>query len=157
MRKILRHYITVILLVGEAAASYADGQIKPGSIVVITSHHRPVTGMQLLDPVIQPTTKIYYLDAISIIEDQLSESLPADVDKAKALVDTRIADIGQPVFEQQLRHAYQPLLLMMRYQLDRYPAIIFDRQAVIYGMTDIHQAIKLYQHWVKTKQGSRYE
>ena len=35
----------------------------------------------------------------------------------------------------------------MQYGIDRYPAIVFDGQAVVYGLTDIYAAYQLYQRW----------
>ena len=157
MRKILWHYITIILLVGKAAASYADGQVEPGSIVVITSHEHPVVGLSLLASSQRSTVQIYYLDAIDRLEHQLSQSLPADVTKATPLLKTRIADIGPAVFEQQLREAYQPLLLMMKFQLDRYPVIVFDDRAVIYGMTELPKAIQRYQAWATASERRHHD
>ncbi len=35
----------------------------------------------------------------------------------------------------------------MAYRLNRYPAIIFDEQLVIYGLTDLSQALEKYRQW----------
>ena len=34
-----------------------------------------------------------------------------------------------------------------RYGIDRYPAIVFDARAVIYGETDLRQALRRYARW----------
>jgi len=31
--------------------------------------------------------------------------------------------------------------------VDRYPAIVFDGQAVVYGVTDVETALAHYQKW----------
>jgi len=36
-------------------------------------------------------------------------------------------------------------LAHLQYQLDRYPAIVFDGMAVIYGVTDLAVAKRLYE------------
>ena len=41
----------------------------------------------------------------------------------------------------------------MHYGIDRTPAIVFDRQAVIYGVTELDDAIEQYTQW--REQGSR--
>jgi integrating conjugative element protein (TIGR03757 family) len=35
----------------------------------------------------------------------------------------------------------------VQYGVDRYPAMVFDGGAVIYGVTDIHQALLRYRQW----------
>jgi integrating conjugative element protein (TIGR03757 family) len=151
------YFITLSLMICKAAVVYADTRPIPESIIVITSQQRPVTGKRLPVTGPQPEVEIYYLDAVKNIEDQLSNSLPPDVGQAKQLVTTRIAQQGQTAFEHQLQEAYQPLLLMMRYQLDRYPVMIFDERAVIYGITDIPQAMQRYQVWAASKRESDNE
>jgi integrating conjugative element protein (TIGR03757 family) len=83
----------------------------------------------------------------------LSEGLPNDETLARALVQQKIAEIGRSKLEDELRTAYLPLGTMMAYGLDRYPVIIFDKQAVIYGMTDLSLAINRYRQWLKDKNG----
>ena len=153
MFKILLHGFIALLLVCKVITIYADSYFTP-EIIVITSHQFPLEGIESLN---LPNIHIHYLDAIDVIESRLSDSLPTEFEQAKALIKARIAEMDPAVFEQQLHEAYQPLLLMMRYQLDRYPAIIFDSQTVIYGVTDISQAIQRYQQWEKIRRGSHHE
>ena len=35
----------------------------------------------------------------------------------------------------------------MQYGIDRIPAIVFDSQAVVYGVTDLSAALAHYQAW----------
>ena len=35
----------------------------------------------------------------------------------------------------------------MQYRLDRYPAIVFNGQAVVYGVTDVEDAFHRYRRW----------
>ncbi len=41
----------------------------------------------------------------------------------------------------------------MRYGIDRTPAMVFDGQAVIYGVSDVDEAIERYTRWRES--GSR--
>ncbi len=67
------------------------------------------------------------------------------------MADQRISQIGRLQLDADLRAAYLPLATMMAYDLDRYPVIIFDREAVIYGVTDLAQAVSRYRQWVEEK------
>ena len=130
----------------------AGADALPQSIVAITSNQRPI------HPVDWNSTSpsennleitILTLDAVQSIQDQLSEGLPNDEALARALVQQKIAELGRSKLEDELRAAYLPLGTMMAYGLDRYPVIIFDKQAVIYGMTDLSLAINRYRQWLK--------
>jgi integrating conjugative element protein (TIGR03757 family) len=35
----------------------------------------------------------------------------------------------------------------MQYGIDRYPAIVFDGHAVVYGVTDVQAATRIYEQW----------
>jgi hypothetical protein len=57
--------------------------------------------------------------------------------------------------EDELRTAYLPLGTMMENGLDLYPVIIFDKQAVIYGMTNRSLAVRRYSQGLIEKKGRR--
>ena len=55
---------------------------------------------------------------------------------------------GRQALQQQLITAYQGLSVAIQYQIDRYPAVLFDRgKAVVYGVTDLQQALGWYRQW----------
>ena len=86
----------------------------------------------------------------------LAEISPGDMRKngALAMLQQRIAEIGQARLEEDLANAYKALATAMSYDLDRYPAMIFDEEVVIYGLTDVTQATQIYQDWLRDEQGS---
>jgi len=126
------------------------------SIVAITSNQRPIQSVDWKSASSSennPEITILNLDAVQSLHDQLSEGLPNDETLARTMVQQKIADIGRSKLEDELRTAYLPLGTMMAYGLDRYPVIIFDQQAVIYGVTDLAQAINQYRQWREDQQG----
>jgi integrating conjugative element protein (TIGR03757 family) len=125
--------------------SYADEVAVPHSTVVITSDQFPLSGVTV-------PHQLFNLDAVDRIEQRLGKNLPADEDKALALMKQRIAGVGQSQLNKELREAYQALILSMQYGLDRYPAVIFDQQVIVYGVTDLYAATKRYRHWLKETQ-----
>ena len=134
----------------------ASADDLPQSIVAITSNQRPIDSVDwngTSPSENKPEITILSLDAVQSIQEQLSEGLPNDETLARALVQQKIAEIGRSKLEDELRTAYLPLGTMMAYGLDRYPVIIFDKQAVIYGMTDLSLAINRYRQWLKDKNG----
>lgn len=122
----------------------------PRSIVVITSDKRPLTGVanaSALSEGSSPTVQVHNLDAVGRIERQLSDGLPPDEKLARKIVEQRLTRDGFSKLENNLRDAYQGLLVSLRYSLNRYPAIILDDRAVIYGVSDIDLAVQRYRAW----------
>jgi len=147
----------VVMILGVATLSEANTDELPRSIIAISSDRRPIqpidwNGVRTSEN--KPEITIFNLDAVQSIQDQLSEGLPNDEKLARALVEQKIAEIGRSKLEDELRTAYLPLGTMMANGLDRYPVIIFDQQAVIYGITDLSVAINRYRQWLKDKQGA---
>jgi len=152
--------IKLILFIGGCTGvfqfAWADTASWPESITVVTSNQRPFSNINVIfinTGDVQPDLQILNLDAVGNVEQRLSDGLPVDPLQARTMVDQRISQIGRSQLDNELRAAYLPLGTMMAYALDRYPVIIFDQQAVIYGVTDLAQAMNKYRQWVENKQG----
>lgn len=92
--------------------------------------------------------KLYNLDAPKQLFADLSQNLPANPEAAKRTLEQRMQQHGRQALQQQLIAAYQGLSVAIQYQVDRYPAVLFDQgRAVIYGVTDLQQALDLYRQW----------
>ena len=89
---------------------------------------------------------IYHIDRVARLQHRLSEGLPADPELAKQRVLERLQHVDASV-SAELEHAAQGLLLAVQYGLDRYPAVIFDGRAVVYGVTDLSEALSHYRRW----------
>jgi len=89
---------------------------------------------------------IFELDGIQQSEAQLSSNLPADPNQSKQIALQRI----QQLDEQEsavIQNAAVGLAKAMQYGIDRYPAIAFNSQVVVYGVTDLKVALDLYRTW----------
>ena len=150
MFQVTGRYALLITCAITGFVSYADEVAVPHSTVVITSDQFPLSGVTVSGDT--PPYQLFNLDAVARIEKRLGKDLPADEDKALALMKQRIAGVGQSQLNQELREAYQALILSMQYGLDRYPAVIFDQQVIVYGVTDLHAATKQYRYWLKETQ-----
>ena len=89
---------------------------------------------------------VYAIDGIERLRAGLSRDLPGDPQAAREIV---LARFGHMEKAQGLRleNAAQGLVRAMRYGIDRYPAIVFDGQAVVYGVSDIEAARQLWRAW----------
>ena len=46
-----------------------------------------------------------------------------------------------------MQRAAMGLAKAVQYGVDRYPAIVFDGQMVVYGVTDLEAALQYYRAW----------
>ena len=89
---------------------------------------------------------VYELDGIRRTEAKLSKGLQADPEQSKRVVLQRFQELRQED-RTWMQRAAMGLAKAMQYGVDRYPAIVFDGQAVVYGVTDVQTAITHYQTW----------
>jgi len=90
---------------------------------------------------------VYEIDGIESMERYLSTDMPADPAQSKQIALRRI----QAMDEQsrvRMKQSAVGLAKAMQYGVNRYPAIVFDGQAVIYGVTDVQAALTHYQAWL---------
>lgn len=90
----------------------------------------------------------YNLDGPDAAMQFLNANLPTNPEQAKAIVLSRLNGAGGGAFKQETQAAFQALGKTLGYGLDRYPAAVFNQgQAVVYGVTDLKQAVGLFQQW----------
>ncbi|MEW8042657.1 MAG: TIGR03757 family integrating conjugative element protein [Candidatus Thiodiazotropha endolucinida] len=89
---------------------------------------------------------IYEIDGIESIERDLSIDMPADPEKSKRIALHRIQHMDDQS-KTKMRMAALGLAKAMQYGVDRYPAIVFDGQAVVYGVADVQTALAHYRVW----------
>lgn len=113
-------------------------------IEVFTNGNYPVSNTASADVPI----KIYDLDASIGLEEKLSAGLPSDPEQAKAMALKRLEALGAGRLAKMVNQAYEGTTQAMTYELVKIPAIVFDNgTSVIYGITDIEDAIRRYQVW----------
>jgi integrating conjugative element protein (TIGR03757 family) len=141
---------TGILLLAISLNSYCDVRGKGTAmfIEVFTSAYFPIRGSEMsgVRKNALGTVTHYDLDGIDQLQQTLSQGLPNDPGKAKQLVLQRFQSMDAAL-SHRLENAGSGLVQAMRYGIDRSPAIVFDRQAVIYGVTDLDDAIEQYSQW----------
>jgi integrating conjugative element protein (TIGR03757 family) len=91
-------------------------------------------------------TTVYEVDGIERFQALLSKDLPHNPEIAKRTALTRIEQLDA---EQRslVRHAAMGLSKASQYGLDRYPAIVFDGRAVVYGVTSLADALEHHREW----------
>jgi integrating conjugative element protein (TIGR03757 family) len=89
---------------------------------------------------------VYFLDGLGQIERALSQNLPIQAEAAKAEALRRVQQLDDTRMA-PAKNAAVGLAKAVQYGVDRYPAIVFDEWAVVYGVTDLVEALDLYEAW----------
>jgi len=141
--------IVLVLLAGSVVQADQNGGGHPRLVEVFTTADSPVNGETALNT--QPAYReiefhAYELDAIQRIEAKLSKGLTADPKQSKRVVLQRFQQLPDED-RAQLQRAAMGLEKAVKFGIDRYPAIVFDGEIVIYGIVDIREALHRYKQW----------
>jgi integrating conjugative element protein (TIGR03757 family) len=114
-------------------------------IEVFTTSERPVVGVdhQRLG---SATVTTYAVNGLERFQSALSEGLPADPEKAKTEALRRVQQLDDTRMA-PAKNAAIGLATAIQYGVDRYPAIVLNERAVVYGMTDLVEALNRYEAW----------
>lgn len=100
------------------------------------------------------TLSIFNLDAVSKLENEISQLLPADEEQAQASIQAYINKIGQDQFNQRFKDAYQAHIFAIQHGIKHIPAFVFNEKSVVYGEQTLDAAIQQYQASLKRINGS---
>ena len=122
-------------------------QNQPHVIEAFTSVKYPFVDTRGIDNKSRgPDITVHEIDGIESMERGLSVDMPADPERSKRIALHRIQHMDDQS-KTKMHMAAQGLAKAMQYGVDRYPAIVFDGQAVVYGVTDVETALAHYQKW----------
>lgn len=121
------------------------------TLEAFTTQAFPFTGLEA------PATQgyaltIYSVDGIAQMEAILNTDLPNDPEKAKSVALQRIQHL-QTELKEGAQAAGAGLIQAQHYDLDRLPALVFNGEAIVYGIVHLPAAIARYRQW-KGKAGS---
>ena len=144
-------FLWLISLVLSVEITFADqrGPGLPQLIEVFTAEKTPVVETDIKGTgsnVQVPEITVYKIDAIQSVERELSRELPAAPQHSKPIVLQRIQSLDEPV-RSRMQAAATGLAKAMQYGIERFPAIVFDGQAVVYGEADVQKAHSHYRAW----------
>jgi len=138
----------VFLVIASCTVSAAQIEV-PVEVEVFTTSDRIVMGLRetgINDRLPGVEIRIYVLNEILRVEAELSADLPANPEQSKRIALQRIQHMGDQA-KTKMQMAAQGLAKAMQYGVDRYPAIVFDGQVVVYGVTDVQTALMHYRTW----------
>ena len=114
------------------------------SIEIFTTADRAVTGTDH-DRFQSATVTVYAVDGLERFEAALSRGLPLHP-SAQPEAQRRLQQLDADRLA-EAKQAAIGLAEAMQYGIDRYPAIVFDGHAVVYGVTDLFEALERYDAW----------
>ena len=132
------YFIISVVLTGTLSAPAIAGEAAPAIEVFTDSTFQVVS--------VSDNTTVYVMDRINQLQQALSEDLPRDPENAKRLALQRFQRTDAQL-SGELENAAKGLVQAMQYGIDRYPAIVFEGEAVVYGVTDVKVATQIYQRW----------
>lgn len=136
-------------LTGHLAQAEQPGTKPPRVIEVFTATDRPVlpnTADRLTGQAVNIELQVYWIDGIQEVEAVLSRHLPHDPSVAKRVALDRIQQLDNQA-RARMQHAAIGLTMALQYGIDQYPAIVFDGHCVVYGVTELDQALHQYHQW----------
>lgn len=114
-------------------------------IEVFTTGEQPVVAAEH-ERLRASTITTFAVDGLERFESGLSEGLPADPEAAKAEALRRIQRLDDARMAPAKNAAFG-LSKAVQYGVDRFPAIVFDGRAVVFGVTDLVEALDRFEGW----------
>ena len=145
----LSHAFLGLTLFGSFLISGTPQAGAPLSIEVFTTTEFPISGKD--DRRLQEASVTEYcVDGIEHFESNLSKSLPNDAEAAKVEALRRIEQLDGAHMA-LAKSAAIGLAKAVHYGVDRYAAIVLDARAVVYGVTDLVEAVDRYEAWQRAQ------
>ena len=138
--------LAVSLSLGDVAWAASETS-EPVRVEVFTGHNLPIQPVQRGGTAsAKMMIEVYEIYVIERLEAKLSEHLPTDPNAERRIGMARIPPPDSAEVKQVARAAVG-LVRAAEYGIDRYPAVVFDGHAVVYGVTDIGEALRQYRIW----------
>lgn len=110
----------------------------PQSIVIFTTDQRPIDVSNVPEGT---TVTVYNLDAPRRTEQALTQGLPANLDAARTEVQARLARYTPA----DVRRIWGARFIAQQVGITKTPAIVFDGITVVYGITQLSQALAFWE------------
>ena len=137
----------LLLVISLTAPAQIPTGMTPTVIDIFTTADQPISAIDtFVEKYPAIVLHIHKLDSIKQLEDELSQGLSADRVEAKRLVLRKLQQLSKGT-RSQLEQAAMSLAKAVQYGVEKYPAIVFDGELVVYGLTDLSVALTHYRHW----------
>ena len=114
-------------------AAMADG--ASARIEVFTLSTVPLTNVR--------GATVHFLNSVLLLEQQLSANLPSDPQQARTMAAQRMAALG-PQLRLRAGAGAAGLARAAQLGVSQVPAVVFDGRSVVYGVTDVDVARRIF-------------
>ena len=128
-----RCIVALLAAIAVHHAALADGGSR--RIEVFTLSTVPVTNVR--------GATVHFLDSVALLEQQLSANLPTDPQQARTLAAQRMAALG-PQLRLRVVSGAAGLARAAQLGVSQVPAVVFDARSVVYGITDVDVARRIF-------------
>jgi len=142
-------WLVSLILFADATFANQRGLNPPPVIEVFTSANRPIVDTDAKragSGLLGPEVTVYEIDGIQFAERGLSLNLPAEPQQSKKIALHRIQKLDEQT-RSRMQTSATALAKAIQYGIDRYPAVVFDGKAVVYGVTDLTVSLEQYRAW----------
>jgi integrating conjugative element protein (TIGR03757 family) len=139
--------LMLLSLLANPSARTEDMKPLPTRIVIFTVSDQPIRDLNRFrarHP--EVVLRLHRLDTIHQFQERLSVGLPADRNAAKRMVLGRLQDIGKPTRD-DLEQGAAALMEAVQSGVEKFPAMVFDDEWVVYGLLDLSTAFSEYRNW----------
>ncbi len=137
-----RKTLFLIMMFLSSIAQASSKIIFPESITVF-SNDKYFINKNVKFPM-STTYKVINIDKLGHIDKRISKYLPPNEAEAKKAFSILLNSKQWPAIASEIKSAAFDIAKAAQYSLKKVPAIIFNEKEVIYGVTDIHEALILY-------------
>ncbi len=127
-----RRPLAAMLAAGLCAALLSSAAAAAADVLVVTDSRHPLQA--------PAGARVIELDQPMRIEAELAAHLPAQPEKAAALVQQRLRDGGEAL-QRRIGQAYQGVADAWGLGIAKIPAVLVDRRYAVYGEPDVARAV----------------
>jgi len=143
-----------VSLMGQRVGADPSGAEWPRRIDVFMDGRVPIVGESVVNEQAGRAAielQRYAVDGIQAIEAALSNNLPTDPDRSRRIALQRLQRLDDAAGV-RMKGTAVGLAKAVQYGVDRYPAVVFDGQSVVYGVNDLTVALNHYRKWQAGRQ-----
>ncbi|KTT00718.1 hypothetical protein NS376_14810 [Pseudomonas oryzihabitans] len=125
-----------------SALTACSAQLVGADVLAISNAAHPLTNVA--------GARVVLLDAPERLEQQLSEGLPANPQQAAAIMQQRMRSASAQQLGRDLARAHQDVADAWSLGVTKLPAVVVDRQYVVYGQPDVAAAVASIERFRST-------
>lgn len=146
-----KHIVLGLITLLSLMLSVAEARQDKPAIDIITSDQYPLSGLESARAQ-GLSVNVYNLDDGKRLVKRLAGTLPPNQVAAKRQLENTFHRMGPAAVRKAFSKAFMAQQVAVQYGLKRYPAIVFNQgKAVVYGVTDVSQAIERYNAWKESQ------